>query len=177
MTMKDTIYALTISIVLAFSNQANAQLCLLDNPDARKIKNIANSIDSSLQDNSTKNDIALDTIDISLKSWKNKTETLNKFRKSNSILHISYYYKSNELILVKIIEESRRLRELAEKRTEYYYKNEAIFLECEYYKRPTGIALKPGEENDFYGYNKSLNGDFLKGYIIELLEKTAHNTR
>jgi hypothetical protein len=158
-------------LIFSLNSQINAQLPLFHNPQATHIKKHVNEIENTLDEKYTLDYFTLDSTKIFTKRWHNKIETVNVFEKNNDSLIISFYFDKEKLIMIQVTEESTRLRNLAKKFTEFYFKNGKSFLTNDYYLRPTGIALKPGEEDDFYGYNKMFTDQFLFNYSHDLLNK------
>ena len=168
-----------IVIFLVTGIQMNAQLPTFNNPYVPIIREQVKSIDSLLDGNFHEINFELDSVEITAKIWENKIETFNYFNNSGTKLKIAFYLQNSEMLYIRVNEESKKLPDLAAKITEFYFHDNTLSLIWDYYKRPTGIALRPDEENNFYGYNVDFNEDFLKGYVNTLYEKTktTHNTQ
>lgn len=151
----------------------NAQLPFFENEQIQVLLKKTKSIDKSVEDIIEEKEIIFDSINTSSKIWENKIETYNMFKISSTSLKISMYIDSGEIIVAKVKEESKRLKDLASKNTEYYFVKADSCLIFQYYRRPTSIALLPGDENDFYDYNETINDEFLRKFINELYKKLA----
>ena len=177
--MKRNFYELLlILLVVLISFNVKGQPIPL-NPYAKKVRHQINHIDKYLDSNYVKQLFEIDSISINGKLWKNKIETENFFIKSGTSLKIEYYLNKDKLIFIKVTETSRTLGGLASSICEFYYKNEKQVYKWTYYKRPTGIAMKPDDDiKEIYGYNKCLTEEFLNAYLEILFRKlkTTHNS-
>jgi len=169
---------LVILILLIINVQLNAQLPTFDNPYVPIISMQVNKIDSLLDDNYLTEQFEIDSIKISGKFWEYKIETSNYFQKSDTKLAIDFYLQHDELIFIRIIEDSKKYGDLSSSITDFYYHEGKPSLIWNYLKRPTGLAMRPDEDiNSFYGYNRYFDEAFLKKYANELYNeiKTTHN--
>jgi len=167
-----------IFILLLIGIQLKAQLQTFDNPHVQIINGQVNSIDSLLDSNYQEIYFVLDSVEIKGKIWENKFETLNYFQNSGAKLKIAFYFQNDELIFIRVVENSKKYADLAAKTTDFYFRDRILSLIWDYYKRPTGLAMRLEEDiNSFYGYNKNLNEEFLKEYVNQLFKriKTTHN--
>ena len=167
-----------IIILLLVSTQLKAQLPTFDNPYVPIISGQVNMIDSLLDDNFLTEHFEIDSIKITGKLWENKIETINYFLASDTKLKITFYELNDELIFVRIIENSKKYGDLASSITDFYYYEKRTNLIWNYFKRPTGLAMRVDEDTySFFGYNKYFNEEFLKNYVTVLYEeiKTTHN--
>ncbi len=167
-----------VIILLLINTQLKAQLPIFDNPNVPIISEQVNMIDSLLDDNFLTEYFEIDSIKITGKLWKNKIETINYFQVSNTKLKILFYKLNDELIFVRIIENSKKYGDLASSITDFYYHEKRTNLIWNYLKRPTGLAMKIDEDTySIFGYNKYFNEEFLKNYVTVLYEeiKTTHN--
>ena len=169
---------LVILILLIINVQLNAQLPTFDNPYVLIISKQVNKIDSLLDDNYQTEQFEIDSIKISEKFWEYKIKTSNYFQKSDTKLEIDFYLQQKELIFIRIIEDSKKYGVLASSITDFYYLKGKPSLIWNYFKRPTGLTMRPDEDiNSFYGYNRYFDEEFLKKYANELYNeiKTTHN--
>jgi hypothetical protein len=161
-----------IFILLSIGIQLKAQLSTFDNPHVPIISGQVNSIDSLLDDNYLEIYFELDSVEITGKIWGNKFETLNDFQNSGTKLKIDFYLQNDELLFIRVVEDSEKYTDLAAKNTDFYFHNRTLSLVWDYYKRPTGLAMRLEEDiNSFYGYNKNLNEEFLKEYVYQLFKR------
>ncbi|GEM_PF-1094634 len=115
--------------------------------------------------------LSLDSIQVDVKTKTNKIATTNFFEKSKSHLTIDYYFKDKDLVLVNIVEQSPKLDDL-HSYSVFYYDNGRLFDEKYRHTIRPCLAI-PMDKTiyELYGYNPTLNTEFLKKYLVELLDK------
>lgn len=118
--------------------------------------------------------ISFDSVSVKVSQYENIIETENYFEKSKTKLNIQYFIKNKTLNLVRVREDSESPNDFWLIR-QFYFENIKIFYEEEraYISgRMHGIGI-PRDKTiyEIYGYNKNLNSDFLKVYILQLFSK------
>jgi hypothetical protein len=114
---------------------------------------------------------SLDSIQVSVKIKTNKIATTNYFERSKSLLTIDYYFRDKKLLLVNIAEQSPKLDDLHSYSVFYYDKGKIFEEEYRHTIRPCLAIPMDKSIFDLYGYNPNLNTEFLKKYIVMLLDK------
>ncbi|HRX93419.1 MAG TPA: hypothetical protein P5158_04850 [Chitinophagaceae bacterium] len=112
-----------------------------------------------------------DSIQVIAQVQKNRLVTTCLFLNSKSVLTIRFYSKDKELISVKIREQSPIMSDMYSNTFLYYDKGKLFH---EYYRhtvRPCMGFSKDQSLYEMYGYNPSLNADFLKKFVTLLYEK------
>jgi hypothetical protein len=113
----------------------------------------------------------LDSIDVSIKRYSNKTETTSFFRNSKSVLSISFYFVNCNLLIADVKEQSPLFADL-NATSIFYFENDSIFYSDYYFKiRPCMLIPLDKSFSELYGYNPNLDGDLLKKYVKELYSR------
>jgi len=118
--------------------------------------------------------INFDSIDVSVVKFQSKIETTCIFKISNSHLVINYYLKGKDLIKVSVSEISPlQINESNNYHyTGFYFKKGKIISQFNRYTLTEGIQFpKDSDFEELYRYNKHLNADFIKTFILDLFEK------
>ena len=115
--------------------------------------------------------LLLDSIQVEVKTKTNKISTTNFFDKSKSHLTVDYYFKDDNLVLINIAEQSPKLDDLHSYSIFYYDKGKLVDEKYRHTIRPCLAIPIDKTVYELYGYNPTLNSDFLKFYVIELLDK------
>lgn len=121
----------------------------------------------------------LDSIQVDVKTKDNKIATTNLFEKSKSRLTVDYYFKDNDLVLINISEQSPKFDDLHSYSVFYYDKVKLFDEKYRHTIRPCLAIPLDKTIYQLYGYNPTLNSEFLKVFIVELLDKikTTGNKR
>ena len=148
--------------------------------DSIKIRNIylnAYKIDSLNKKAAKISTIKFDSINVKIKYFNDKVETENFFINSNTTLSIIFYSENSKLSFARIIEKCKTMGDLANT-SEYYFEHNKIFSERYYHGVRGCMAIPFGKSiYELYGYNKYLNDEFLKSYVIKLYDKIKKNYR
>ena len=115
--------------------------------------------------------LSLDSIQVGVKTKTNKIATTNFFEKSKTHLTIDYYFKDNDLVLVNIAEQSPKFDDLHSYSVFYYDKGKLFDEKYRHTIRPCLAIPMDKTIYELYGYNPTLNSDFLKAYVVKLLDK------
>jgi hypothetical protein len=140
-----------------------------------KFYEIAFRIDS-VKGKSRKFKMKMDSIEIKGQRYAKKIETINHFQKSKSNLEIDYYFEENNLILVMVKEPAPNGMKELYLHSIFYIENDKITSEEQRNTVLPCMAI-PLDKNiyELYGYNKSINGEFLRKYIFDLVKKITNH--
>ncbi len=142
----------------------------INNDTALAIKRYAYEIDSAnIKFDSFK--LSIDSIEINAKAYQDKIVTTNFFENSKSVLTISFYFKENKLVEAKIDEQSPRYNDM-HRYSLFYFENNRMFYANYYRDVQLGIQFDWNKDgSSVFGYNRNLDDDFLKKYIIILYNR------
>jgi hypothetical protein len=117
-------------------------------------------------------ELKFDSIEVYVIISENKLATVNKFINSNSVLSIDYYFKNSKLILVRVHEKSPKFPDQYNF-SSFYFSNDSIVSEKSRFTIPQGLPI-PMEFDiyELFGYNRTFSSNFIKEFIVTLLEKT-----
>jgi len=156
-----------LTTILILSSHLEAQIST--DSYMLSVRNKTHRIDSSSNKKLNSYQLEIDSAKILVNKFKNKFHTISCFKNSTTQLEIDFYIKAEKIILIKIVENSSNYPDLASSITEFYFKNEDLYQTRNYFKRPTGLALRPDEDiKSFYGYNEAFDEEFLKKYSNKL---------
>lgn len=112
-----------------------------------------------------------DTIQVIAQVQNNRVSTTCFFKQSKSLLRINFYSRNNNLVSVKVKEQSPIMSDLYAY-SAFYYDNGKLFDE-DYFRTIRACMAIPMDKSiyELYGYNPNLNADFLKKFVLQLYDK------
>ena len=112
-----------------------------------------------------------DTTQVTAQVQNNKVSVTCFFKHSKSLLTINFYSRDNNLVSVKVKEQSPKMSDLYAY-SAFYYDNGKLFDEDYFWTvRPCMAIPMDKSVYDLYGYNPNLNADFLKKFVLQLYDK------
>jgi hypothetical protein len=115
--------------------------------------------------------ITIDSIQVEIKKSKHIIVTKNHFKKSNTTLIITYFFDDEKIVLIKVLEPSKKIDKMY-RYSNFYYENENVIYERHRGTWQSGLAFDINKDySDIFGYNKSMTIDFLRTYVIKLYGK------
>ena len=158
----------TITVILLLAITAGSLQAQSRSSKTLEIDRYAYDLDSSNSKNSSW-EFVMDSINVKVMTYPGKIETTSYFTRSKSILTIDYYSRCDDLVLIKIKEHCRAMDDMY-KLTDLYFENNKIFNENYSWTIRSCLPLPADLDMDkYFGYNKSLGIDFLRGYTARLL--------
>jgi hypothetical protein len=137
------------------------------NSETQQIYSYAYMVDTSAGKVDTASFI-MDSIEVSAQIQKNRIVATCLFRQSKSKLVVSLYLKKKALVFVKIQEESPKMNDLSMNTLFYYKKAKLFHADYNHTVRPCMLISWNQSVYETYGYNPSLNADFLKVFVLLL---------
>ena len=118
--------------------------------------------------------LVIDSIEIEVMKSGDKIITKNHFTKSNTTLTITYFLKAKKIVLINIVEPSKKMKKMY--RFSYlYYENDFIIHETHRRTWPSGLAISIEDlSSNIFGYNESFTIEFLKFYVMKLYKKICN---
>ena len=135
-----------------------------------EIKQYAHQLDSA-QGVFKQLSFKMDTVQIDTKKYENRITAKCLFEKSRSYLTISYYLKSNNLILASVKEQSPKMDMCYYESLFFYSNNKLTDDECgsiapKCFAEPMNKSIY-----QIYGYNPSLDKIFLEDFVMKLYNR------
>nr|WP_315245828.1 hypothetical protein [uncultured Flavobacterium sp.] len=119
--------------------------------------------------------IKLDSVNVDFIKYKDKVETNSTFKNRKTSVSVEFYFENKKLILAYVKQFDPYSKEYWIG-NRFYFEDGKIFSDDELFFRNPSMDDKSSskaynELYDYYGHNFKLDSDFLKEYILKLMEK------